>query len=208
MGVNQIVIPAVFLDRDGVLNELVFNPATGEHESPHAPEDLVMIDGVVPALRRLAAAGFALFLVSNQPSYAKGKTTLENIREIHRRLDGFLRGNGIAFREYFYCYHHPRGVVPAFSGPCPCRKPEPYFLLQAAGTHGVDLASSWMVGDQDTDVECGRSAGCGTALVMNARSATKRGSARPDITAATLSEAADRIIGRRNRDEENDRADD
>jgi D-glycero-D-manno-heptose 1,7-bisphosphate phosphatase len=197
MGVDQIVIPAVFLDRDGVLNELVFNPATGEHESPHTPEDLVMVDGVVPALQRLARAGFALFLVSNQPSYAKGKTTLENIHEIHRRLDEFLRDNGIAFREYFYCYHHPRAVVPAYSGPCRCRKPAPYFLLEAARAHGVDLASSWMVGDQDTDMECGRSAGCMTVLVMNAHSATKRGSSRPDVTVTTLSEAGEQIIRRR-----------
>ena len=200
------MIPAVFLDRDGVLNELVFNAVTGEYESPHAPEDLVMINGVVAALRRLAVAGFALFLVSNQPSYAKGKTTLENIREIHRRLDGFLRDNGIDFLEYFYCYHHPRAVVPAYSGPCRCRKPAPYFLLEAARAYRVDLASSWMVGDQDTDMECGRSAGCMTALVMNAHSATKRGSSRPDVTVTTLSEAVEQIISRRKGDEVNDQA--
>lgn len=195
MGVDEIVTAAVFLDRDGVLNELILNPATGEHESPHDPEDLVVIDGVVPVLQRLAGAGFPLFLVSNQPSYAKGKTTLKNIREIHSRLDGFLTGHGIAFREYFYCYHHPDGIVPAYSRPCPCRKPMPHFLLQAARVHDVDLASSWMVGDQDTDVECGQNAGCRTALVINERSAAKRGSSRPDVTVTTLSEAADRIIG-------------
>jgi D-glycero-D-manno-heptose 1,7-bisphosphate phosphatase len=194
MGGNQIVIPAVFLDRDGVLNELIFNPVTGEYESPHTPEDLVMIDGVIPALRRLAGAGFALFLVSNRPIYAKGKTTLENIRDIHRRLDGSLRGNGIAFGEYFYCYHHPQGIVQAYSRKCLCRKPMPYFLLRAAREHHVDLTSSWMVGDQDTDVECGRSAGCRTALVINAHSAAKRGCSRPDVTVTALSEAADRII--------------
>jgi D-glycero-D-manno-heptose 1,7-bisphosphate phosphatase len=195
MGIDEIAVPAVFLDRDGVLNELVFNPATGEYESPHAPEDLVVIDGVVPALQRLVDAGFALFLVSNQPSYAKGKTALENIREIHRRLDEFLTGNGIVFREYFYCFHHPEGIVPAYSGLCPCRKPAPYFLLQAARTHGVDLVGSWMVGDQATDVECGRSAGCRTVLVMNGHSVAKRGSSRPDVEVSNLSEAADRIIG-------------
>jgi D-glycero-D-manno-heptose 1,7-bisphosphate phosphatase len=70
----------------------------------------------------------------------------------------------------------------------------PYFLLQAAREHGVDLASSWMVGDQDTDVVCGRSAGCRTALVTNAHSAAKRGCSRPDVTMTALSEAAHRII--------------
>jgi D-glycero-D-manno-heptose 1,7-bisphosphate phosphatase len=195
VGVDEIAIPAVFLDRDGVLNELVFNPATQEYESPHVPGDLVVIDGVVPALHRLVDAGFALFLVSNQPSYAKGKATLENIKEIHRRLDDFLRGNGIVFREYFYCFHHPDGTVPTYSGPCSCRKPGPYFLLQAARAHDVDLVSSWMVGDQATDVECGRSAGCRTVLVMNDHSIAKRGASRPDVKVGNLSEAADRIIG-------------
>lgn len=200
MGVDKIVVPAVFVDRDGVLNELVFNPATGEHESPHEPQDLVMIAGADSALRRLEEAGFALFLVSNQPSYAKGKTSLENIREIHRRLDESLRDSGILFQDCFYCYHHPNGIVEDFSGPCACRKPAPYFLVEAARAHKIDLASSWMVGDQDTDVECGQSAGCMTALVLNADSVAKRGLSRPDITVSSLSEAADQIIGRRGKD--------
>jgi D-glycero-D-manno-heptose 1,7-bisphosphate phosphatase len=189
------MVPAIFLDRDGVLNELIFNSATDEHESPHVPEDLVVIDGVVPALQRLVLAGYELFLVSNQPSYAKGKTTLENIEEIHRRLDEFLTANGIEFREYFYCCHHPDGIVPTHSGPCQCRKPAPYFLFEAARNHGVDLVSSWMVGDQATDVECGRSAGCRTVLVMNERSAAKRGPCQPDVRVSSLSEAVDRIVG-------------
>jgi D-glycero-D-manno-heptose 1,7-bisphosphate phosphatase len=188
------MVPAIFLDRDGVLNELIFNSTTGEHESPHVPEDFIVIDGIVPALQRLALAGYELFLVSNQPSYAKGKTTLENIEEIHQRLDEFLTENGIEFREYFYCRHHPDGIVPTHSGPCRCRKPAPYFLFEAARKHDVELVSSWMVGDQTTDVECGRSAGCRTVLVMNERSAAKRGPCRPDVMANSLSEAVDRII--------------
>ncbi|MDT5017222.1 MAG: D-glycero-D-manno-heptose 1,7-bisphosphate phosphatase [Mycobacterium sp.] len=188
------MVPAIFLDRDGVLNELIFNSTTGEHESPHVPEDFVVIDGIVPALQRLGLAGYELFLVSNQPSYAKGKTSLENIEEIHRRLDEFLTANGIEFREYFYCRHHPDGIVPTHSGPCRCRKPAPYFLFEAARKHDVELVSSWMVGDQTTDVECGRSAGCRTVLVMNERSAAKRGPCRPDVLVSSLSEAVDRII--------------
>jgi D-glycero-D-manno-heptose 1,7-bisphosphate phosphatase len=186
--------PAVFLDRDGVLNTLVFNPATGEYESPHVPEDLAVIPGIVPPLKRLAEGGFALFLVSNQPSYAKGKTSLENIREIHRRLDVFLKENGVLFREYFYCYHHPKGVVPEFSGPCPCRKPAPFFLFKARDEHGVDLTQSWMVGDQDTDVQCGQNAGCRAVMIPNDHSAAKRGKSRPDVTSGSLSQAVDEII--------------
>jgi D-glycero-D-manno-heptose 1,7-bisphosphate phosphatase len=85
--------------------------------------------------------------------------------------------------------------VPTHSGPCQCRKPAPYFLFEAARNHGVDLVSSWMVGDQATDVECGRSAGCRTVLVMNERSAAKRGPCQPDVRVSSLSEAVDRIVG-------------
>ncbi|WP_370464839.1 D-glycero-alpha-D-manno-heptose-1,7-bisphosphate 7-phosphatase [Mycolicibacterium sp. P1-18] len=197
VGVDHLVTRAVFLDRDGVLNHLVFNPSTGEYESPHVPEDLCVIDGVVPSLRRLTNAGFELFLVSNQPSYAKGKTSLEHIEAIHRRLDGVLTDNDVVFREYFYCLHHPDGIEPDFSGPCRCRKPAPFFLLEAARKHGVDLFASWMVGDQATDVVCGQTAGCRTVLVMNEHSIAKREPSRPDVRVGSLSEAADRIIGGR-----------
>jgi len=188
------VVAAVFLDRDGVLNELVLNPGTGDYESPRAPEDLKIAEGILAPMKALASAGFGLFLVSNQPSHAKGKTTLENIREIHRRLDIFLRDNGVAFVEYYYCYHHPRGVVPGYSGPCPCRKPSPFFLLKAQRERGVDPSRSWMIGDQDTDIECGRNAGCRTALLLNERSAAKRGGSRPDITGGSLAGLVGEII--------------
>lgn len=185
---------AIFLDRDGVLNELVLNPKTGAFESPHVPEDLNMIPGILDPLRALSASGFDLFLISNQPSYAKGKTSLENIFEIHRRLDDFFKSNHVFFREYYYCYHHPQGIVPHFSGPCPCRKPAPFFLLKAKKDHGVDLTRSWMIGDQDSDMECGRNAGCRTALLRNERSSSKRGRSQPDVNDNSLRRLVDKII--------------
>lgn len=185
--------PAVFLDRDGVINELVLNPGTGEYEPPHAPEDLVLVPGVVPALRELQNAGFDLFLVSNQPDYAKGKTTLEQIRVIHEKLDRVLKAGGVRFREYYYCYHHPNGIVPEYSFACECRKPKPYFLLKAAGDYGIDLARSWMIGDRDTDIRCGKSVGTKTILILEPHSAGYRGSGGSDYRADTLLEAV-RII--------------
>ncbi len=181
---------AAFLDRDGVLNELVFNPATGEYESPHHLADLALVPGMELGLKELQEAGYLLFLVSNQPSFAKGKTSLEEIKAIHERLHQALLGWGIRFRAYYYCYHHPESLVPELKGPCACRKPSPHFLLEAAREHGVDLGRSWMVGDQDSDVQCGRAAGTRTVLVENARSAKKRGASRPDFRAADLRQAA------------------
>jgi D-glycero-D-manno-heptose 1,7-bisphosphate phosphatase len=187
---------AVFLDRDGVLTEPIFNPLTGDYESPHDPRDVVLCGNVIEPLRRLRQSGFALFIVSNQPSFAKGKTTLEHLRQIAYVVDDVFRSAGVAFEEAYYCYHHPQGVVPDYSGDCACRKPKPAFLLRAAQQHQVDLSRSWMIGDRDSDVECGRSAGCRTILVLHPRAGDHRGASRPDFQAADLAVATDLILAR------------
>jgi D-glycero-D-manno-heptose 1,7-bisphosphate phosphatase len=181
---------AVFFDRDGVLDRLVLNPKTGEYESPHAVQDLELLPGVGAALRPLQDAGFRLFLISNQPSYAKGKTTLENIRAIHEKFHRLLLAEGVQFTEYYYCYHHPAGVVPEYSGECSCRKPKPYFIFQARDRYALDLSASWLIGDQDTDIECGRAGGLKTVMIAEPRSQKKRGSSRPDFYAPDLAAAA------------------
>jgi D-glycero-D-manno-heptose 1,7-bisphosphate phosphatase len=196
MGVRKVVTnQAAFVDRDGIINHLVWNPTTREYESPHAPDDVKFIEGVEDALRRLGERR-ELFLISNQPSYAKGKTSLENIKAIHVLVDEFLKRNGIFFRDYFYCYHHPQGVVPAFSGICACRKPEPFFIVQACKKYELDAPRCWMIGDQDIDVECGRNAGVLTGLILYEYSNLKRGKSRPDVTGKTLADVVDFILNR------------
>ena len=111
MGIGP-VRRAVFLDRDGVINRNILNPVSGEYESPHRPEDFELAPGALNAIARLRTAGYRLFLVSNQPSFAKGKTSLEAIQAIHARLQTALDGAGIAFDAFYYCYHHPDGIVP------------------------------------------------------------------------------------------------
>ena len=187
---------ALFLDRDGILNKLIFNPKTEAYESPHDRGSLQMLTRSYPFLHEAMKRGFELFVVSNQPSYAKGKTTLEEIKAIAADVAQNLKENKISIREFFYCYHHPDGIVPEFSGTCQCRKPKPYFLLQAAERHDLDLSKSWMIGDQDTDVECGQKAGCQTALVHNPHSAAKRGIMKPTFIAKDLAEALESIFNR------------
>lgn len=164
---------AVFLDRDGVLNKNVFNPATGEYESPRGPEDFCLVDGVIESLRKLQDAGFLLFLVSNQPNYAKGKNTLEQLDAIHNQLDRSLTAGGIHFSRYFYCFHHPHGTVESHSGPCECRKPSPHFLHLAAREYELSLAESWMIGDRPTDIECGHAAGVRTIRILDGARTTR-----------------------------------
>ena len=186
--------PAVFLDRDGVINELVLNPATGEYESPQRPEDLVICQGVPESLQALQTHGFDLFLVSNQPDFAKGKTTLEQIQAVHSKLDHILKSNGILFRDYYYCYHHPNGVVPEYSFVCECRKPKSHFLEIAAKTYYIDFSGSWMIGDRDSDIECGKTAGTRTILIKNPCSSGYWGTSTPDFTAKNLKESVQIIF--------------
>jgi D-glycero-D-manno-heptose 1,7-bisphosphate phosphatase len=173
---------ALFLDRDGIVDELVFYESSGEWEAPRRIEDLRMIDGVRAPLQRFADAGWLLFLVTNQPSAAKGKTSIEALREVN---DAVIAQLPIA-RSYV-CFHHP-------SEGCDCRKPKPFFLHEAARELGVDLAQSWMVGDQDSDLTCGRAAGCKVALIEHHGSAHKRGAIEPDLRVRDLRELVRALI--------------
>lgn len=184
---------AIFLDRDGVINELIFNSKTNEYESPHQPEDLILIPNALAAIKEIQDNGYALFVISNQPSYAKGKTTLRNIKEIHRRLDEQLKKYGINIIEYYYCYHHPDGIISKYSGECECRKPKPFFIKKAESEHDLNLSESWMIGDQDSDIECGVAAGLKTIQLINSDSEKKRGKSSPLYSINNLLEAIDLI---------------
>jgi D-glycero-D-manno-heptose 1,7-bisphosphate phosphatase len=157
--------PAIFLDRDGVLVEEKLSPETGEKEAPLRPEDVRLIPGAAVAACQLAAAGYALILVSNQAAYAKGKTTLRSLWLTHERFVALLRAERVALDGTFYAYGHPNGVVPHFSGPSLGRKPGPYHLFVAAAQFDLDLGRSWMIGDHLTDVDCALAAGVRPILI-------------------------------------------
>jgi|SRR5579862_87765 len=184
---------AVFLDRDGVINRNVFNPATGEYESPLSAEDFEFIPGALEAMRELQSAEFLLFLVSNQPNVAKGKSTLEQLAGIHEKLLSGLTQAQVEFAEFYYCFHHPQGIVSGYSGRCECRKPSPHFLFKARSEFEVELSRSWMVGDRPTDVECGKAAGTRTILLDSAES-PRASETLPDKVARDLFTAAGLIL--------------
>lgn len=185
---------AVFLDRDGVINELVLNTATGEFEPPHRIEEIKLFPYVIECLGKLMKTGYDLFLISNQPDIAKGKTTVEDMVKVQNKIDQLLTSRGIYFKENYYCYHHPQGIIPEYSYECLCRKPKPFFLLKAEEKHSVDLGISWMIGDRDTDIECGKAAGTKTILIEEPLSVNKRGKSLPDHKVKDLKEAVEIII--------------
>jgi histidinol-phosphate phosphatase family protein len=186
---------AVFLDRDGVLDAAVPDPVSGWPESPLHVADVRLLPGAAAAVRRLADAGYALVCVSNQPAAAKGKATVEQLLAIHEQVLELLARDGASLDASRLCPHHPEGVVAELSGPCPCRKPAPGMLTDAAAALALDLGASWMIGDTDADIAAGRAAGCRTVLLEYPGSAHKRTvDAGQDMLAADLADAAARLL--------------
>ena len=183
MARSAIMVKALFLDRDGVLDELVsYEDGWG---APRKPEDLKLLPRVSEALDLAANDGWMIFVVSNQPDAAKRMTTQESLDAVHRTLLEELRGAPI--REFYYCFHRREDR-------CECRKPEPYFVLQAARKYGIDLAQSWFVGDVGTDIEAGKRAGTRTALLEYEHSRSRRGTQQPDWVCRDLDHFVRRLI--------------
>jgi histidinol-phosphate phosphatase family protein len=175
---------AVFIDKDGTLVEDVpFNVD---------PARVRFTTGAVEGLRLLAAEGFLLVVVTNQPGLARRLFTRADFARLQSALTAMLRAEGIALAGIYACPHAPSvGPVSA----CLCRKPAPGLLHQAARAHRIDLARSWMVGDILDDVEAGRRAGCRTVMLdVGHETVWRRSPLRhPHIMAMDLLDAARRI---------------
>lgn len=159
---------ALFLDRDGILNEMVYDPTHGLFDSPRRPEQVRAVAGAGAFLCEARARGFFLSVVTNQPGVAKGTLTLAELGAVHARLAELLARDGGRWDELRFCPHHPAagpGADPAYVRCCDCRKPAPGMLLAALREHGLDAGSSWMIGDGLNDVQAGRAAGCRTILI-------------------------------------------
>ena len=181
---------AIFLDRDGTLNELALNPATGDFESPHSAAETRLAPGLDAAMRLLASTGLPLFVVSNQPSVAKGKCSFDDLKAVHQVVEGAIEASGAHVTQWYYCYHHPQGSVPELTQACECRKPGTLFLRQAAEKFGLDLGRSIFIGDQDFDIRCAKAAGCTSIVIENPHSAAKRVKEKADYRVKDLLEAA------------------
>ena len=175
----------VFLDRDGVINRAILKEG-----KPYAPRDLAefeILPGVAEACGRLKSAGFLLVIATNQPDVGRGTLGQAVVEEIHRQVCRQLPVDRVEV-----CYDSGEGNPPS-----EFRKPRPGMLLRAARALDIDLGASYMVGDRWVDVECGRAAGCKTILVDYGYSEALK--AQPDYTVRGLGEAADIIIGLRNK---------
>lgn len=181
MGVGTLRMKrkAIFLDRDGVLNEAIVK--NGKPYPPATLMEVVIPEGVQTALNALKSEGFLLIGATNQPDVARGKTNRETVEAINDYLSQQLPLDNI-----LVCYHDD-------ADQCECRKPSPGLLTQAAAQYEIDLSRSFMIGDRWKDIEAGRKAGCKTVwLDYNYQESFLADAA--DFITSTLCDAAKWIV--------------
>jgi D-glycero-D-manno-heptose 1,7-bisphosphate phosphatase len=167
--------PAVFLDRDGtVIDELGY---LGD------PSRIDVYPWSARAMRELKAAGYALVVVTNQAGVARGYFDEDTVRAVNGRLDALLRAEGVEVDGYYYCPHHPEGVVERYRQTCRCRKPAPGMVEDAVRDLGLDAARSWVVGDTWLDVGLAVRSG-GRGILVRTGHGTRVEPDRPEGVAA------------------------
>lgn len=154
---TRLLPRAVFLDRDGTINQ--------EVGYIRRPDQVRLIPGADTAVARLNQAGIKVVVVSNQSGLARGYFTEQTMWLVQAEVERQLALGGARLDAFYFCPHLPEGQVEAYAMTCSCRKPEPGLVLRAAQEMGLDLAASFMVGDRLGDVACGNAAGLSTVLV-------------------------------------------
>lgn len=191
--------PAVFLDRDGVINEIVWNDDIERLDSPLKVDQFQFIPGVITALKDLQDKGYYLFIVTNQPSAAKGKTTLGTLYDINTYMVDELGKEGVFIDDVYMCPHYtkelPMTKEKFLIKECDCRKPKPGLIYRALRKYEVDLDKSYMIGDSCTDVQAGNAVGLKTIFLGDVKCdlCKKLGDVSPTYTAKNLA-AASKLI--------------
>ena len=143
---------AVFLDRDGVINV--------DHGYVSTWEQFEFLPGVPEALRELQDAGYLLVVVSNQSGIGRGYYSDSDVDLLNQAIAEYLDSSvGVTLSGFYHCPHHPTEAEGEFRRQCDCRKPAPGMIRQAVLDHGIDVKTSLLVGDKDSDIEAGRAAG-------------------------------------------------
>jgi len=176
---------AIFLDRDGTINRYV--------GFLRNIEDFELIEGVSEAISMINQSAYLTVVVTNQPVIARGEVTVDELAEIHHKMETLLGKDGAYIDDLYYCPHHPHkgyeGEIESLKIDCECRKPKPGMLLQAAKDHHIVLSDSWMIGDSENDILAGKAAGCKTALIGNDDNGQ-------DITGDSLLDVVNKILNK------------
>lgn len=189
---GRIFRPAVFLDRDGVINEQIY-------PGIHKPSQIKLIEGSAEGVKLLNENGFSVVVITNQPVVARNLCTEDELVKIHERMKSLLAERGASIDGIYYCPHHPDSGYPEenpeYKVECGCRKPKPGLIFKAMKEFSLGPGKCVMVGDRITDVEAGKAAGCVTVLVKTGTGSQERNiKSEADHVCENLLDAAELII--------------
>jgi histidinol-phosphate phosphatase family protein len=180
---------AVFLDRDGVINEQV--------HLLHKIEDFKLLPTAISAIRKINYSEYLAIVITNQPVVARNLCTITDVEEIHKKMDTLLGRGGAKLDAVYFCPHHPdRGYPeenPEYKVACECRKPNTGMIKMAKEDFNIDLHGSFIVGDSSRDIECGKNVGMKTIAVRTGDKG-KNLQIEPDYYFNDVEEAIDFIV--------------
>lgn len=157
--------PAVFLDRDGVINEILFHKELGLLETPFTVSQFKLKKGAARAIGQINRIGLKTVVVSNQPGIAMRHFSKNTLRKVTEKMCRELWAEKAYLDGIYYCIHHPEKGFGSLKKRCNCRKPKAGLFKQAAKDFNIDLKKSFMIGDSILDVQAGKAAGCKTFLL-------------------------------------------
>jgi D-glycero-D-manno-heptose 1,7-bisphosphate phosphatase len=158
---------AVFLDRDGVINKIIYHKESGILDTPFTVSQFELLPKVGASIRMINSLGLKAIIVSNQPGIAKKHFDKRTLNAIDKKLHSSLSKDNARLDAVYYCLHHPQAEDKRYKKNCKCRKPKPGLFSQAAKDFKLDLKKCYLVGDGITDIQAGRSVGCTTFLIGN-----------------------------------------
>ena len=186
---------ACFFDRDGIVNEMIFDNENGVVVTPLNQNQVVLVLGITELLQTTKKLGFLNILISNQTNVGLGRIDLKTHELIQQTIKEKLQQENAFFDKEYFCFHHPYAKVEEYRKECDCRKPKIGMLLQAKQDFDIDLKKSWMIGDGVFDVIAGHDAGCKTILVANVNETgylkiieEKLGNIQPDFMVKSVRE--------------------
>ena len=190
---------AIFLDRDGTINEYV--------GFLRNIDDLRLMDNVAEAIKMINSSEYLAIVVTNQPVIARGEVTTDELNDIHKKMETLLGNDGAYVDDLYYCPHHPdkgyKGEIPELKIKCKCRKPNIGMILEAAKDHNIDLSESIMIGDSTLDIKMAENAGMASILVRTGQKGEDgKYDVSPSLIKENLFEAINSIINTKNRKKE------
>lgn len=186
----------IFLDRDGIINELVYFPQAGIVDTPVNTNQVKLVFGIGELIRKAGKLGYLVIVISNQPAIGLHKISQKQFDLVDEKIRNLLLNKNLGLNAFYYCFHHPFAKLEKYKKICECRKPKIALFKKAAKEFNIDLSQSWMVGDGVDDIKAGKGAGCKTILLANINSTEnlriieeQLGKIKPDFIIKKLPEA-------------------